>query len=492
MMTGRFIHGSIKSYVIRIITSCFFTVTAVLLLLNALFSRGHESIDEQATLTFKLVTGLIACCGAFVIYFTNQRAAAWLKRTSTARYIFILLSASFCLQLLALAWLNVHPSWDFGDVIHLGADQLVKTGHLNDYFTRYTNNIFAALLLAIVGRLFSPSLIFYQLFNCLCLLATDYLVFRIADKLYGQDKARLCLLASIMCFPFILYAPIAYTDTLSLPFVLLPLMQMINAQGKLRYNTLAILYTAFLFALCPLIKGTLIILPVAYSIVLLLYLQRWRRIYCLIPFTLFVIATFLLHFLTYSAGWLNPEQVAENEFPLTHWLMMGENHWTNGKYIHHDEALTGYLIHTRPRRQVETMELHETARRITSRGPMGNLSFFTEKLAITWTDGTFYSLNCLRRFPMRPRVIAKLIHGPLGVITQGIARVELIMLIIGLFLSALAARRLSPHPVELFLQLTLIGIFLFLVVWETRSRYLVSFLPYFILLSLSGYWQRFR
>lgn len=486
-MSDHFRHWRLSSYVIRMITFSFLAVTTLLVLLNAIFSRGQESIGEQATLTFKWVTECIAFCSIIIIYFTRQRAAQWLNRVSAARYLLILLSISCCLQLLALAWLNVHPSWDFSAVIRLGADQLVKAGYLNDYFTRYTNNIFLALLLAIIGRLFSPSLFFYQLFNCFCLLTAHYLLFRIADKLYGELAAKICLLASVLSFPFIFYAPIAYTDTISLPFVMLPLLLMVNRRGKLRLDAPAIMGTASLFAICPLVKGTLIILPVAYSIVLLLHLRQWRRFYCLFPFVLFLAATFLLHSLTYCAGWLNPEQVAENQFPMTHWLMMGENHWTNGKYIHHDEALTGHLIHTRSRKQVETIELQETARRITSRGVMGNLSFFTEKLAITWTDGTFYSLNCLRRFPVRPRVIHALTTGALSPFTQGVARIELIYLVVGLFLSALATCRQSPRPIDLFLQLTLIGIFLFLIIWETRSRYLVSFLPYFILLSVSGY-----
>ncbi|MFT8361576.1 MAG: glycosyltransferase family 39 protein [Sporolactobacillus sp.] len=488
-MSDRFRHWRLRAYATRMITFSFLALTTLLVLLNAAFCRGQQSIGQQATLVFKLVTGFIAGCMIIGISLTYQRSADWLKRLPAAHYLLIFLSINFCLQLLVLAWLNVHPSWDFGLVIRLGADQLVKTGYLNDYFTRYTNNIFLALLLAIIGRLLSPSLFFYQLFNCFCLLSAHYLLYRIADRLYGEGTAKLSLLASTLSFPFIFYTPIAYTDTISLPFVLLPLLPMINGQGKLRLDFPAIVGTASLFALCPLVKGTLIILPIAYSIVLLLHLRHWRRIYCLIPLALFFAATILLHLLAYGAGWLNPEQVAENQFPITHWLMMGENHWTNGKYSHHDEALTGLLIHSHSRHQVETMELQETARRIRSRGVTGNLSFFTEKLAITWTDGSFYSLNCLRRFPVRPQVIHALTTGRLSPFTQGVARIELIILIVGLFLSALATRRQSPRPIDFFLQLTLIGIFFFLLIWETRSRYLVSFLPYFILLSISGYRQ---
>ena len=36
------------------------------------------------------------------------------------------------------------------------------------------------------------------------------------------------------------------------------------------------------------------------------------------------------------------------------------------------------------------------------------------------------------------------------------------------------------------MQLSVFGIFLFLLIWETRSRYLVNFVPVFILLGLDA------
>ena len=35
-------------------------------------------------------------------------------------------------------------------------------------------------------------------------------------------------------------------------------------------------------------------------------------------------------------------------------------------------------------------------------------------------------------------------------------------------------------------QLAVFGLFLFLLIWETRSRYLVNFVPLFILLGIDG------
>ena len=36
------------------------------------------------------------------------------------------------------------------------------------------------------------------------------------------------------------------------------------------------------------------------------------------------------------------------------------------------------------------------------------------------------------------------------------------------------------------MQLAVFGLFLFLLIWETRSRYLINFVPIFILLGLDG------
>ena len=42
------------------------------------------------------------------------------------------------------------------------------------------------------------------------------------------------------------------------------------------------------------------------------------------------------------------------------------------------------------------------------------------------------------------------------------------------------------------MQIALFGLFLFLLIWETRSRYLVNFAPVFILLSIDGIWGIIR
>ena len=36
------------------------------------------------------------------------------------------------------------------------------------------------------------------------------------------------------------------------------------------------------------------------------------------------------------------------------------------------------------------------------------------------------------------------------------------------------------------MQLAVFGLFLFLLIWETRSRYLVNFVPVFLLLGADG------
>ena len=36
------------------------------------------------------------------------------------------------------------------------------------------------------------------------------------------------------------------------------------------------------------------------------------------------------------------------------------------------------------------------------------------------------------------------------------------------------------------MQIAVFGLFLFLLIWETRSRYLVNFVPIFILLGIDG------
>jgi hypothetical protein len=137
-----------------------------------------------------------------------------------------------------------------------------------------------------------------------------------------------------------------------------------------------------------------------------------------------------------------------------------------------------------PREKVTQIHLSELKKRITEKGWIGNLHYNIQKLAHTWTDGTYYSLNKLKREPVEPESFNRLVDFKSGDLLQGFARIQHFILLAGLlFLVKLKNR----NEMITFAMLSIIGFFLFFLIWETRSRYLVSLTPLLIIVSCIGY-----
>jgi 4-amino-4-deoxy-L-arabinose transferase-like glycosyltransferase len=297
------------------------------------------------------------------------------------------------------------------------------------------------------------------------------------------------LLVSVLFFPYIFFAPIVYTDTISLIFLLLPLHILLNKNGEFRSHVFLVVAASILFSLGMLLKGSLVIFLIAFSIVLFLHQKKRKKLYFIIPFIILLIVKLLLNSSIYQFEILDKVNVEQKSMPVTHWIMMGQNKNKFGKYSQDDVVWTKNLLSKYSRVEVSQIHYQELKNRISEKGLMGNISFNIEKIGHTWTDGTYYSLNKLRRIPKNPENFNQLtIHIP-GHLVQGYARVQHLMLLIGLLFSL---KLKNKNSFVTFAMLSLIGFFIFFIIWETRSRYLVSLTPLIIMVSCMGYIKIFN
>jgi hypothetical protein len=470
----------------RFIFYIFFAVILLLVGLNIYMSRGYSTLSVEPPAYFNLITLVIAVLLAILVFRFRRHLVAFLEKIPWIYAVIGLLGVSLVLQLLTIKELNVNPTWDFGAIVD-SAKLFVERGEIGDYFTIYPNNILLVCILAVIGKLTTPALLVFQLFNVMVITISQFLIFRIASKVAGKAVGMASLLVSVLFFPYFFYAPVVYTDTISLIFLLLPLQILINKDGKLRGDLLAIITASVIFSFGMLLKGSLIIFTIAFTIVLFLYMKKWKKLYMLIPFIILLIVKTLFTNGVYQLGILDKEIVEKRSMPVTHWMVMGQNKDRFGKYAQTDVDFTTNLLKEYPREEVTEAHMKELKNRLTEKGLAGNIAFNIEKIGHTWTDGTYYSLNKLRRYPVHPENFQRLTDYKSGHVVQGYARVQHLLLFFGLLL---ALRFKGNHPFISFATLSIIGFFLFFILWETRSRYLVSLTPLIIMLSCMGYLGR--
>ena len=107
----------------------------------------------------------------------------------------------------------------------------------------------------------------------------------------------------------------------------------------------------------------------------------------------------------------------------------------------------------------------------------------------TWGDGVYFAPEKLQRDPLKESWLHDwvLYYGKNYSYTYRYCNAVQLLLLGGILLSLLRNFMEKGRTRKIqAMQLSVFGIFLFLLIWETRSRYLVNFVPVFILLGLDA------
>lgn len=190
-------------------------------------TRGHHSISTDYPMYFKLTTIIISILFIAGLFKIRHHIVRLLEKIPVTLWVAGFLGFSVILQLVVVKLFAVKPSWDFGALVN-GARLYLENGEVSTYFSIYPNNIFLFCLLVVLGKVFTPSVIVYLLFNILIITLSQYLIFSIASKVAGNSVGVVTLAVSVLFFPYIFFAPVVYTDTISLAFLLLPLYMLLN------------------------------------------------------------------------------------------------------------------------------------------------------------------------------------------------------------------------------------------------------------------------
>ena len=117
------------------------------------------------------------------------------------------------------------------------------------------------------------------------------------------------------------------------------------------------------------------------------------------------------------------------------------------------------------------------------------LEHLKDKIEFTWGDGVYFAPEKLKREPVKESPLHSwvLYDGADYSKTYLYCSAVQLLLLAGILLSVLRnfLERGKIREIQA-MQLAVFGLFLFLLAWETRSRYLLNFVPVFLLLGVDG------
>lgn len=402
--------------------------------------------------------------------------------------------AALLLAQLAVAWLlPVEPSWDFG-AVYVSAREYVEGVGISTYlhyFERFQNNtgllVWEILLfkaLRLLGAA-SPQADLWagMLMNIAVIDAAILFALLFCRRVWGNGRALLLLLLCLLFTPYILYAPIFYTDSMSMLFVTLPLYLLSLYKGQEKpWARLGLgAATGVLLAFGTKVKGSVAVLLVALVLYALFNLS-WKRLLGLLLAVLIPFGAFTVFFdwQVRSRGIIDPASAYQHQFPTEYWLYMGLQ--GDGGFSKDDFDYMYSLEDVGQRREAARAGI---AQRLREYGLAGVAEHLTKKAAYTFGDGTCFIWVQLRRQPLYEGRIGRLSQEaqPFYRAQDAYQALLLVCILLALVKGLLSAEGLDWAAL---LAVSLFGLALFLMMWETRSRYLLNFTPVMLLLMGEG------
>lgn len=317
--------------------------------------------------------------------------------------------------------------------------------------------------------------------NILAFQLSYYLTYKTAQLVFKKEKQKtLAVLLMVMCPVMYAYTCVFYTDTLSMPFSMLTLYFAVRAikETDRRRFLIFTLISAFSAAAGYSLKGSVAVIGVA-AVIYMLFKSGIKR--TAVYLTAFVIAFLSVNTavsqIMYSTGAVTEEGVEEYGFPMTHWVMMG----LKGRGGYNEEEFR-YTFEISGQEEKKEANIEAIKNRLEDYGISGTLNHIYKKIQYTWEGGTYQST---KQFENSPDGIFKGFFSSSYIFMSACFAFQCVIILFMLFSFWGGALKKSTDEICL-MRIAQLGIFLFLLIWETRSRYMLNVLPVYFLIACDG------
>lgn len=509
-------HGENKiAYFLLIIAKGIFLVLQVGVVACILMGRG-KAVSDIFPILHSAPNVVLAIIGIVILAFSlilfnrispkNKNSGTFVK---SKMCVGVYAALVFTLQIIVYKCIYFTTLWDV-TLIHSAADSIAKGNTIMDwivqggnewfaerYFQAYPNNIFLTVIFAGIKKIASLLGATDGYFACIIvgILLIDIsivLIVMTVKKLTGNNKLTIIsLLISTFFLGFNPWLIIPYSDTYAVFFTsMIMYLYCAIKPGNNGYTSyikwFAIVLTSMIGAY---IKPTVIIGLMAIIIVELLHIKRKRIKELLIKGGILVIGVIVV-----SGGMRNlnnhvyKEKNPDYQMTLYHYLMLGLNEETHGAYSGADRETSWKYSDPKERKKEQLRVVRE---RLRNRGVWGSVRFYFEKLLIINRDGTFswkWEGGFFDEYRgLQNRFAKKLQSFYYAEENKSLYNVfQLLWITIQVLVVVFSLFYSYKDRKKQFLAITTIGINLFLMLFEVRARYLILYIPYYIVMAMIG------
>ncbi|MGM9987209.1 MAG: glycosyltransferase family 39 protein [Bacillaceae bacterium] len=461
------------------------------ILYTSIFNSSNFLYDMNS------LTIIIGIFGLLIFLYSIDRC---LNKLSVKKLKYITVSAFFLFIILLLVFaivFTVKPGWDFGVIVNAGMNVALGDEALGEYFyNRYPNNIGITILLGYIFKLVhvltDDSFGFLDIgiaFNLFMIILAVILLYLFIYQTFGFVKATLFSIFMLFITPLYAYAPIVYTDTMTMVFpiaILLLLSKGVNSTSKFAW--FYYVGIGLVAAIGTILKMNISIMLIAVIIYVFftnrLLVGLKKLVDILVPFLIVMILSqqYLSNFI--------PIPYKEAGLPSTHWIMMGLKS-PYGGYSSEDVHFSNEFRLREGKQATKQANIKMIQERLKKYGVTGYIHFLNNKIAYTWGDGTYFAPKKLAVNPVKVSKLHPYIIGSQNGVFTYISQFSHVVMLLCILISSVRLF-IIPNHFSKVIHICLFGVFLFLILWETRSRYLVCYLPVLIVGMMYGLDELFK
>ena len=469
----------------------------IIVILNIIYTTDMTA-SEQITINFNsvlYVVGLIAVGVIlfYITYFANKHLFNDTETKNKHKLRVVLFIISIILYIVFAVVFNIFVRpYVVGDSVHVcnlaqtfyrGEDELLTHDTylgitLFEYMQAYPQQISLAFVFSIIFHIIHYDLMeILRIFNIQCILLMVFAVYKITKQLAKTYKVNIVLMLVLFLtfFTIPMLTTFLYGDIPSLAFCLLAVyfMMKYTETKKLRYPILATIFTMFAYMM----RMNSLIFIIATVIYLLFSFfkgctkrkgkENALQIAVIVCYVvLSILPTTLVQ--NYYAKAYNLDE--SKRYPMTSYLLMAmeEGPRANGWYS--EEIASKAITDPEAAKAEYPQKIRERLSYFAS-NPGYAFQFYTGKIASTWTENTYSAImnNTLDD------------NAPINKVKEPLTFYQKVLLLLTCLccIVILIQNRKNLSLEVIFLVTIFIGGFLFHLLWEAKSRYI---LPYIVVL----------
>ena len=426
----------------------------------------------------------------------------------------ILLSIIIIIQCLVFYYFKSYPGWDWNDVFN--SARLFASGHAdeidNSYFQMFPNNNALLYFEIIIFKVLSIFKIQLSVTNCLYatiivnILLIDIsivLMYFTVRIMFDKSKAILSLIIAMICCAFTIYVPVFYTDTVTMMFPIFILLCYSIWQKKINQKNIDLIFIlmAFISVFGIKLKFTVIIMIIAILIDMVLKYDFKRYFKPISIISISMIVFYLSFGLIEKNLNVFSFDISNNnkKMPYTHWIMMGmterDSYREGKKFIGwYNPDSVNYTLSYKTTDSRKNANVKKIKEQFKDYGVLNYTTFLYRKMLFTWSDGTYYAPALLNDSLMRSEsLISNLFQmkGKYINITVIHNTSLMVLMYIMILIGAIKSIRKKENKINVC-YISLFGVLLFFLLWESSSRYLINYMPIIIVSSMNIFTKRKR